>query len=74
MSDEGIYIYIIGNFIEIPYYIKSPPGRNALRRSWMMSHWRPAAGGDFCKAEVLYDKNGKAICDVLMLENTDMEG
>ena len=37
--------YCIGNFNEIPYAIKSPPGRIALRRKGNMSQKRPAAGG-----------------------------
>ena len=42
--------YCIGNFNEIPYAIKSPPGRIALRRKGNMSQKRPAAGGESCKA------------------------
>ena len=36
----------IGKFYELSYVIKSPPGRNALRRNGMMSLKRPAAGGE----------------------------
>lgn len=32
--------------------IKSPPGRNALRRNRIMSLGRPAAVGEFCKTEI----------------------
>ena len=45
---------IIGNFVEIPYYIKSTLGRNALRRSKIMSLRRPTAGGEFCFAEIFF--------------------
>jgi len=45
---------IIGNFVEIPYYIKSTSGRNALRRSKIMSLRQPTAGGEFCFAEIFF--------------------
>ena len=43
-------LHIIGNSDGIPYDMKSPPGRIALRRSGIMSLEQPAAGGESCKA------------------------
>ena len=52
ISYSALYFnfYFIGNFDEIPYEIKSPPGRIALRRKGNLSLKRPAAGGESCKA------------------------
>jgi len=43
-------LHIIGNSDGIPYDMKSPPGRIALRRKGNMSQKRPTAGGESCKA------------------------
>ncbi len=46
--------YIIGKSSELPYDIKSPPGRIALRRKGKMSPGRPAAGGESAKGRFLF--------------------
>ena len=52
-GDRSLF-YIIGKSSELPYDIKSPPGRIALRRKGKMSPERPAAGGESCFAGFLF--------------------
>ena len=54
------FFCVIGNFVGIPYYTKSPTGRIALRRNESCRPKRPAAGGESCKQDfLLLPENGK---------------